>query len=62
MAIYEYIKSDLYRYYGKSDLLTFLKALCNSTIRFQIILRMCQTNGLLKYAGADRPKTQPDLI
>ena len=48
----EYIKSDLYRYYGKDDFITFLKGyLLNRTFRFQYALRMCQTSGLSRYYG-----------
>lgn len=43
----DYVKSDLKRYYGKTDLITCLKGyLRNRTIRFQYALRMCQTKGL----------------
>ena len=48
----EYIKSDLYRYYGKDDFITFVKGyLLNRTFRFQYALRMCQTSGLSRYYG-----------
>lgn len=47
-----YIKSDLFRYYGKCDFLTFTKALLrNGTFRFQCVFRMCQSDGILKYFG-----------
>ena len=47
-----YIKSDLMRYYVKYDTATFVKAyLKNSTFRFQVAFRMCQSNGLEKYVG-----------
>ena len=48
----DYVRSDLKRYYGKTDLLTFLKGyLLNRTFRFQYAFRMCQTKGLSKYWG-----------
>lgn len=48
----KYVKSDLFRYYGKSDIFTFFKALLvNKTFRFQYALRMCQTKGIKKYYG-----------
>lgn len=48
----EYVKSDLFRYYEKSDPVTFLKALLrNRAFRFQYALRMCQSPGLTKYWG-----------
>jgi len=48
----DYVKSDLMRYYGKYDMLTFFKAyLTNRTFRFQYAFRMCQTNGLSKLIG-----------
>lgn len=48
----EYIKSDLFRYYGKYDLITFIKAILkNSTFRFQYVHRLCQTKGFKKYIG-----------
>ena len=48
----EYIKSDLYRYYGKCDIKTFIKAILkNRTFRFQYILRLRQSKGLKKLLG-----------
>lgn len=48
----KYIKSDLFRYYGKSDFVTFLKAILkNRTFRFQFVFRMCQGKGVLKMLG-----------
>lgn len=47
----EYIQSDIYRYYGKYSFIILLKALKNSTIRFQIIFRMCKMKGIVKVAG-----------
>lgn len=42
----EYIKSDLMRYYGKCDVLTFFIAyIRNSTFRFQCIFRLCKYGG-----------------
>ncbi len=47
-----YIKSDLTRYYGKSNYKTFIKAyLKNSTIRWQCAFRLCHDKGVLKYVG-----------
>lgn len=44
--------SDLFRYYGKTDAITFIKAiLVNRTFRFQCVLRMCQSKSVLKYLG-----------
>jgi serine O-acetyltransferase len=44
----KYIKSDLMRYYGKVDCLTFIKAIFRSkTFRFQVIFRMCNGGVLL---------------
>lgn len=48
----EYIKSDLFRYYGKTDIGTMLFAFIkNRVFRFQCILRMCQCKGILKCVG-----------
>ena len=48
----EYVKSDLFRYYGKADFLTFVKGyLLNRTFRFQYALRMCQTSGFSRLWG-----------
>lgn len=48
----EYIKSDLYRYYGKYSRFILWKALLrNSTFRFQYVLRLCQDHGIRKKAG-----------
>lgn len=48
----DYIKSDLHRYYGKHDFITFIKAyFLNRTFRFQYAFRMCQTRGLSRYLG-----------
>lgn len=47
-----YVKSDLYRYYGKYDILSFVKAILrNRTFRFQYAFRMSQCKGLKKYYG-----------
>ena len=47
-----YVKSDLFRYYGNSNLKTFIKAIfLNRTFRFQYALRMTQTKGFSKYWG-----------
>lgn len=48
----EYIKSDLMRYYGKCDMLTFLYAyLANRTFRFQVAFRLCHLGGGMKALG-----------
>lgn len=48
----EYVKSDLYRYYGNSDFSTFIRALLkDSTFRFQYVFRMCQSQGMSRYWG-----------
>ena len=48
----DYIKSDLMRYYGKYDILTFFKAyLRNRTFRFQYAFRLCQCTGFIKFIG-----------
>ena len=48
----KYVKSDLYRYYGKIDFKTFIYAvLRNRTFRLQWILRLCQSNGISKWGG-----------
>ena len=48
----KYVKSDLYRYYGECNYITFVKAILkNRTFRFQYAFRMCQSNGVLKYWG-----------
>lgn len=51
MKIYlnEFIKSDLYRYYGKTDLNTLLKAyLKNATFRTQVSIRLCQSKSKIE--------------
>lgn len=48
----DYIKSDLFRYYGNARFSTFLKAMMKDrTFRFQYAFRMCQTKGISKYFG-----------
>ena len=48
----EYVRSDLFRYYGKGDYKTLGKALIkNRVFRFQYVLRMCQSRGLSKHWG-----------
>ncbi len=50
--MYKYMISDLFRYYGKTDAITFIKAiLVNRIFRFQCVLRMCQSKSVLKYLG-----------
>ena len=52
MKICEYVASDLTRYCGKNNFLSFLKTyLMNRTFRFQCILRMCDGNGLWRSVG-----------
>ena len=49
----DYVKSDLMRYYGKYDSLTFLKAyFTNRTFRFQYAFRMVNSSGFKKLLGA----------
>lgn len=49
----DYVKSDLMRYYGKYDTLTFLKAYRkNKVFRFQYAFRLCQCTGLMKKIGS----------
>ncbi len=49
MFMIQYVKSDLFRYYGKSGGMTFIKAIIrNGTFRFQFVFRMCQAKGILK--------------
>lgn len=48
----QFVKSDLFRYYGKCDFVTFLKAIVKSrTFRFQYAFRMCQCSGILRLWG-----------
>ena len=48
----EYIKSDLFRYTGKTDSLTFVKTyLRDRGFRFQCALRLRQSKGLQKLLG-----------
>lgn len=48
----EYIKSDLYRYYGKCNLKTFIYGyIKNKCFRFTTYLRMCNGKGIIKYIG-----------
>ena len=50
--LWNYIKSDLVRYYGKYDLPTLLVGcLTNRTFRFQCIFRLCKCNGFIKLLG-----------
>ena len=49
--INEYIKSDIYRYYGCFNLKTMMRAILSSTLRFQIVFRMCQMNGFWQKIG-----------
>lgn len=48
----EYIKSDLFRYYGKTNLLTFIKGIIiNRTFRYQMYFRMASSRGIAKIIG-----------
>ena len=48
----KYVKSDLFRYYGRNDVFAFIKAfLFNPSFRFQYAWRMSQSKGLIKYYG-----------
>lgn len=48
----DYVKSDLMRYYGKYDMLTFFKAYFeNRTFRFQYAFRLSQCSGITKLIG-----------
>ncbi|MCI8674186.1 MAG: serine acetyltransferase [Lachnospiraceae bacterium] len=48
----DYIKSDLIRYYGKYDALTFFYAyIRNSTFRFQCAFRLCHAKSGAKIIG-----------
>lgn len=48
----KYIKSDVYRYYGKCSALFILrKYFCDSLVRFHVALRMRQGKGLIRLIG-----------
>ena len=48
----DYIKSDLMRYYGKFDRITFIKAFVfDKTFRFQYTFRLCNEKGIWKLWG-----------
>lgn len=48
----DYIRSDLFRYYGRCDLLSIIKAyFTDSTFRFQVYLRLGAGKGLLGLLG-----------
>lgn len=48
----DYIKSDLIRYYGKTDIITFFSAyIKNKTFRFQFAFRLCHGKGIVKLIG-----------
>lgn len=52
VSVKAYIQSDLYRYYGNTKKLTFLKAfLTNKIFRYQMALRMCHAQGFTKGIG-----------
>lgn len=47
----EYIKSDMYRYRGKCNLLTFLSLYRDRCFRWQVAYRLCNSKGLEKLLG-----------
>ena len=48
----DYVKSDLMRYYGMYDKITFVKTLLfNRTFRFQYTFRLCHEKGIWKLLG-----------
>lgn len=48
----DYIRSDLHRYYGKSDFPTFVRGyLTNRAFRLQYALRLCHGSGLSRLWG-----------
>lgn len=48
----DYVKSDLMRYYGKYDKLTFVIAIFRDrTFRFQYVFRLCNEKGIKKIIG-----------
>ncbi len=48
----DYIRSDLMRYYGKYNFLTFIKGFIrNRAFRFQCAFRLCHGKGLIKILG-----------
>ena len=48
----KYVKSDLFRYYGKYNMKTFIKALLiNKSFRVQYAFRLWQNKGFIKYWG-----------
>ena len=48
----DFIKSDLMRYAGKTDGITFLlEYIKNKTFRFQVAYRLCNSKNFLKYLG-----------
>lgn len=50
--VMKYIKSDVYRYYGKCSTMDVIKYyLKDSLIRFHVALRMRQGNGIIKVLG-----------
>lgn len=52
VKVFDYIKSDVMRYYGKCDTLTILKSFRKSpTMRWQISFRMCHGTGIIKLIG-----------
>lgn len=52
MFMNKYIQSDLFRYYGRYDMLTFIKALIvNKSFRVQYAFRLRNCKGFKKYLG-----------
>lgn len=50
--MFEYIKSDLMRYYGKVNMLVFFRAYFkNATFRFQCAFRLCNSTGIIRLIG-----------
>ncbi|SCY11066.1 serine O-acetyltransferase [Lachnospiraceae bacterium XBB2008] len=47
----EYIKSDMYRYEGKTGFFTFIKLYCDRTFRWQVAHRLCNGNGFERCIG-----------
>ena len=50
--VWEYIKSDCFRYKGAYDVLTVIKFyVFNGTFRWQVAFRLCHCEGILKVIG-----------
>lgn len=60
-TILEFIKSDLYRYTGRSSLLSYIhEYLKNPSFRFQVKLRLCNGRGLVRIYGLFMYKLFPN--